>query len=187
MARSRIDLNRFRKIYPQLKRSPRMFSAELRPWKISFVNADSGTVDISDFETPVVVVSHSPTVVQNPDNLTTSVDLVDSNALVKVTDASFVVVGATLEKISGDGDFSAATAIVATVDTTTTPHEITTVGANNATAGAITFSVVNPNISNVNLWVANLSQLSAGRWRVTIEASSQFTGEVHVHVGEAFG
>ena len=164
-----------------------MFSAELRPYKITFNNADSGTVEISDFKTPVIVASHAPTIVQNPSNLTTSVDLVNSNALIKVTDASQVVVGATLSKVgSGGGDFSAASVIVATVDTTTTPHEITAVGGNNATPGAITFSVSNPNNPNVNLWVSNLAQLSAGRWEVTIDASARFTGEVHVHVGEAF-
>ena len=86
-----------------------MFSAELRPYKIEFDNTDSGTVDISDFTTPVIVVSHAPEASVSPQN------------------------------------------------------------------------------PNVNLWVANISQLSAKRWRVTIEASSQFTGEVHVHVGEAFG
>lgn len=85
-----------------------MFSAELRPYKITFSNADSGTVDISNFTTPVIVVSHAPTAATNPNN------------------------------------------------------------------------------PNVNLWIANISQLSAGNWRVTVEASSQFSGEVHVHVGEAF-
>ena len=187
MARSRIDLNRFRKVYPQLKRSPRMFSAELRPYKITFNNTSSGTLDISDFTTPVIVATHAPTIVPNPAPLSTSVNLLSSNAIVKVADASAVVVGATLTKTStGGGDFNASSVIVATVNTTLTPNEIEVVGGNHATPGAITFSVSNPATPNVNLWVSSLSQLSAGRWRVTIESSARFTGEVHVHVGEAF-
>jgi hypothetical protein len=164
-----------------------MFSAELRPWKISFVNADSGTVDISDFTTPVIVVSHAPTIVQNPDDLTTSVELVNNDALVKVVDASSVAVGATLTKVSGAGAFfNASSVTVQSVNTAGAPHVMHVDEGNNGTPGHITFSVVNPN-SNVNLWISNIAQLSAKRWRVTIEASSQFTGEVHVHVGEAFG
>jgi len=167
-----------------------MFSAELRPYKITFTNADSGTVDISDFTTPVIVVSHAPTNFSNPGYLTASGlnALVTNNAIIKVADASQVHPGATLTKTSsGGGDFSAASVIVATVDTTTTPHEITAVGGNNQTAGGIQFSVSNPNNPNVNIWVSNISQLSAGNWRVTVESSSKFTGEIHVHVGEAFG
>ena len=99
MARSRIDLNRFRKIYPQLKRSPRMFSVELRPYKVEFANAQSATIDIADYTTPVIVV---------------------------------------------------------------TPED------------------------NVNLWISSIVQIQGGQWRVTVSASSQWTGDAHFHVGEKF-
>ena len=57
MARARINLNRFRKVYPQMSKSPRMFSAELRPYKIVFSNSISETFEIANFISPVVVVS----------------------------------------------------------------------------------------------------------------------------------
>lgn len=100
MARSRINLNRFRKIYPQMGKSPRFFSAELHPYKVSFSNANSAEVTIADFVTPVIVLT--------PDD-------------------------------------------------------------------------------NVNLWVQSIIRSNNGRqWIVTIQASSFWTGDAHVHVGEAF-
>lgn len=83
-------------------------------------------------------------IVANPSNLTTSVNLLNSNAIVKVVDASSVVVGATLTKVSGGGAFATSSVSVASVNTATTPHEITVANGNNATAGSITFSVSNP-------------------------------------------
>ena len=100
MARSRINLNRFRKIYPQMGKSPRFFSAELHPYKATFSNTNSVQITIADFVTPVIVLS--------PDD-------------------------------------------------------------------------------NVNLWVQSIIRSNNGRqWIVTIQSSSFWTGEAHIHVGEAF-
>jgi len=109
MARARINLNRFRKIYPQMGKSPRWFSAELHPYKVSFSNANSAEVTIADFVTPVIVL---------------------------------------------------------------------TPGSDPA----------NPEPSaNVNLWVQSIIRSNNGKeWIVTIHASTFWTGEAHVHVGEAF-
>ena len=109
MARARINLNRFRKVYPQMSKSPRMFAAELRPYKLTFNNSFSDQITISNFITPVVV-------------LTAGSDPNDS---------------------STDG--------------------------------------------NVNLWVQSIIRAPNGiNWVVTIESSAPFTGEAHIHVGEAF-
>ena len=100
MARARINLNRFRKVYPQMSKSPRMFSAELRPYKLTFSNSYSEQITISNFITPVIVLT--------PDD-------------------------------------------------------------------------------NVNLWVQSIIRSPNGiNWVVTIESSSPYSGEAHIHVGEAF-
>lgn len=100
MARARINLNRFRKVYPQMSKSPRMFAAELRPYKLTFNNHVSREITISNFITPVIVLT--------PDD-------------------------------------------------------------------------------NVNLWVQSIIRAPNGiNWVVTIEASAPFTGDAHIHVGEAF-
>jgi len=57
LARARINLNRFRKIYPQFSKSPRFFSAELHPYRVPFNNTISEEVIIADFVTPVIVVT----------------------------------------------------------------------------------------------------------------------------------
>ena len=57
MARTRENLNRFRKIYPQKRRSPRWFSAELRPFKLTFSNEEEKTVEIDNYTTPIIVVT----------------------------------------------------------------------------------------------------------------------------------
>lgn len=59
MARSKIDLQRFRKIYPQLKSSPRYFSQtnEVETHKISFSNEQSKTIGVGRYNYPVVVVT----------------------------------------------------------------------------------------------------------------------------------
>ena len=100
MARARINLNRFRKVYPQMSKSPRMFSAELRPYRVEFSNQMSKELQIDNFVSPVVV-------------------------------------------ISGEDNF--------------------------------------------NVWVQSIVRSPNGiNWTITIEASTQITGTVHVHVGEAY-
>jgi len=100
MARARIDLNRFRKIYPQRSKSPRMFSAELRPYRISFSSSQSEEQLIADYVSPVVVVTSD---------------------------------------------------------------------------------------ENYNVWVQSIIRNSNGiGWKVTIESSTQITGTVYMHVGEAY-
>lgn len=56
---ARIDLNRFRKIYPQMKRSPRYFNQtnEIKTFALTFSNADVASIQIGQFTSPVVVVS----------------------------------------------------------------------------------------------------------------------------------
>ena len=56
---ARIDLNRMRKIYPQMKRSPRWFNQtnEVETHKITFSNDTSKTFSIGTYTTPVVVLS----------------------------------------------------------------------------------------------------------------------------------
>ena len=79
-----------------------------------------------------------------PSNLSTSVDLISNASIIKVTDASAVEVGATLTKVGvGGGSFSAASVVVTVVNTGTTPHQIT-VSTQHNSAGAITFSIANP-------------------------------------------
>ena len=56
---ARIDLNRFRKIYPQLKRSPRYFNQtnEIKTFTLAFSSSTSETIQIGTFTTPIVVIS----------------------------------------------------------------------------------------------------------------------------------
>ena len=56
---ARIDLNRFRKLYPQLKRSPRYFNQtnEIQTFTLAFSNSTSETIQIGTFTTPIVVIS----------------------------------------------------------------------------------------------------------------------------------
>ena len=83
-----------------MSKSPRMFAAELRPYKLTFNNHVSREIIISNFITPVIVLT--------PDD-------------------------------------------------------------------------------NVNLWVQSIIRAPNGiNWVVTIEASAPFTGDAHIHVGEAF-
>ena len=83
-----------------MSKSPRMFAAELRPYKLAFANSTSEQITISNFITPVIVLT--------PDD-------------------------------------------------------------------------------NVNLWVQSIIRAPNGiNWVVTIESSAPFTGEAHIHVGEAF-
>ena len=58
MARTRIDLNRFRKVYPQIKKSPSYFNQtnEVKTFKISFSGSSSETLLIGAFTLPPVVV-----------------------------------------------------------------------------------------------------------------------------------
>ena len=96
---ARIDLNRFRKIYPAMKRSPRYFNQtnDLQTFKLTFSGTTSETIQIGQFTSPVVV-------------------------------------------IAGE--------------------------------------------DNVNLWISSISQ-NNNVWSVTINASSAYTGPVHLHVHEA--
>lgn len=56
---ARIDLNRFRKIYPQLKRSPQYFNQtnEIKTFTLDFSSSTSETIQIGTFTTPIVVIS----------------------------------------------------------------------------------------------------------------------------------
>ena len=56
---ARIDLNRIRKIYPQMKRHPRWFSQtnEIQAFSLTFSNSTSETVQIGEFTTPIVVIA----------------------------------------------------------------------------------------------------------------------------------
>ena len=42
-------------------KSPRFFSAELHPYKVTFSNSSSATLTIADFVTPVIVVTPGAT------------------------------------------------------------------------------------------------------------------------------
>ena len=56
---ARIDLNRFRKIYPQMKRSPRYFNQtnEIKTFSLAFSNSNSETIQIGEFTSPVAVIA----------------------------------------------------------------------------------------------------------------------------------
>lgn len=56
---ARIDLNRIRKIYPQMKRSPRYFNQtnEIKTFTLAFSGSTSETIQIGTFTTPIVVIS----------------------------------------------------------------------------------------------------------------------------------
>ena len=56
---ARIDLNRFRKIYPQMKRSPRYFNQtnEIQTFSLTFSNSTTETIQIGTFTSPVVVIA----------------------------------------------------------------------------------------------------------------------------------
>ena len=98
------------------------------------INSSTLTVDDKNIELALV---------ENPSNLTSAVNL-GPDSIVKVADASQVIVGATLTKTStGGGAFNAASVTVSNVNTGVTPHEITVSGGINATPGPITFSVDN--------------------------------------------
>ena len=59
MARSKIDLQRFRKIYPQLKSGPRYFTQnnEVETHKITFSDEPMKTFGVGIYNYPVVVVT----------------------------------------------------------------------------------------------------------------------------------
>ena len=56
---ARIDLNRFRKIYPQMKRSPVYFNQtnEIQTFSLAFNSSTSETIQIGAFTSPVVVIA----------------------------------------------------------------------------------------------------------------------------------
>ena len=56
---ARIDLNRYRKIYPRMKRSPRWFnqSNEIQTFSLTFAGTTSETIQIGTFTTPIVVIA----------------------------------------------------------------------------------------------------------------------------------
>ena len=56
---ARIDLNRFRKIYPQMKRSPRYFNQtnEIKTFTLAFSNSTTESIQIGTFTTPIVVIA----------------------------------------------------------------------------------------------------------------------------------
>jgi hypothetical protein len=100
MARTRIDLNRFRKVYPQIKRSPSYFnqSNEVQTFKMSFNASISETLLIGEYTSAPVVV------------------------------------------LGGE--------------------------------------------DNVNLWISSLVKTN-NKWHVTVSASAEYTGDVHLHAHEA--
>ena len=59
MARTKIDLQRFRKVYPQMKSGPHFFTQtnEVETHKLSFSNEVSKTFGIGVYNYPVVVLS----------------------------------------------------------------------------------------------------------------------------------
>ena len=39
---------------------------------------------------------------------------------------------------------------------------------------------------NVNVWVASVTPVGDGKWTITVQASdSDYTGDVHLHIGES--
>ena len=56
---ARIDLNRFRKIYPQMKRSPIYFNQtnEIKTFTLAFSNSTTESIQIGTFTTPIVVIA----------------------------------------------------------------------------------------------------------------------------------
>jgi len=56
---ARIDLNRFRKIYPQMKRSPVYFNQtnEIKTFSLAFSNSTTESIQIGAFTTPIVVIA----------------------------------------------------------------------------------------------------------------------------------
>ena len=56
---ARIDLNRFRKIYPQMKRSPVWFNQtnEIKTFSLAFSNSTTESIQIGAFTTPIVVIA----------------------------------------------------------------------------------------------------------------------------------
>ena len=56
MARTQIDLNRFRKVYPRMNQSPTYFGTEVQAFKISFSSSLSETLVIGAFTNHPVVL-----------------------------------------------------------------------------------------------------------------------------------
>ena len=56
---ARIDQNRFRKVYPSMKRSPRYFNQtnEIQTFSLTFAGTTSETIQIGTFTAPVVVIA----------------------------------------------------------------------------------------------------------------------------------
>lgn len=56
---ARIDLNRFRKVYPSMKKSPRYFTQtnEIQTFSLTFNGSTSETIQIGTFTTPTVVIA----------------------------------------------------------------------------------------------------------------------------------
>ena len=56
---ARIDLNRFRKIYPSMKKSPVYFNQanEVKTFTLAFSNSTSETIQVGTFTAPVVVIA----------------------------------------------------------------------------------------------------------------------------------
>ena len=59
MARTRIDLNRFKKVYPLMRRSPHYFtqSVEAYGFTVTFNDENIKTIETTDFNSPVVVIT----------------------------------------------------------------------------------------------------------------------------------
>jgi hypothetical protein len=59
MARTRIDLNRFKKVYPLMRRSPHWYTqnVEAHGFSVSFVDENDKTVETTDVNSPVVVIT----------------------------------------------------------------------------------------------------------------------------------
>ena len=59
MARSRIDLNRFKKIYPLQRKSPHYFTQTINShaYELEFANQSQNTVATTDVNSPIVTIT----------------------------------------------------------------------------------------------------------------------------------
>ena len=59
MARTRIDLNRFKKVYPLQRKSPRWYTQNIESfgYTLSFTSEDRKSIETTDVNSPVVVIT----------------------------------------------------------------------------------------------------------------------------------
>ena len=59
MARTRIDLNRFKKIYPLQRKSPRWYTQNIEAYgyTLTFSNESSKSIETTDVTSPIVVIT----------------------------------------------------------------------------------------------------------------------------------